>query len=363
MKKYVIIGLVVLVGGFLLIKPLFDNNNSDPKITKQKPAANFTFSNNLAAIRTTVIPLEVEVNEELSKIEIIFNDSIIAFWENPPVKLTYSFNPGLFGLGTKTLNLLCTRMDGSTFVDNRLVRVLSETVPTKLTVKVLNTFPHQTTSFTQGLEFYNGDLYEGTGDPGAQGSTLVAKTDIKTGVHTEKMGLQAGYFGEGITILNDTLYQITWKNNKCYTYAVNKSLKLLGEYNYIGEGWGLCNDGSSLIMSNGTEVITFRNPKTFEIERTMEVFNNEGPIGYLNELEFFSGKIYANVWTTNTIVSIDPISGKVQEEIDCTSLVKMGKKIGEVLNGIAYNAENSKIILTGKYWDKLYEVLFVPPGI
>ena len=160
MKKYVIIGLVVLIGGFLLIKPLF-NNKIDPDINKEKPAANFTFSNNLAAIRTTVIPLEVEVNEELSKIEIIFNDSIIAFWENPPVKLTYSFNPGLFGVGTKTLHLLCTRKDGSTFVDNRLVRVLSETVPTKLTVKILNTFPHQTTSFTQGLEFYNGDLYEG----------------------------------------------------------------------------------------------------------------------------------------------------------------------------------------------------------
>ena len=363
MKKYIIIGLVVLIGGFLLIKPLFENNNTDPIIDKEIPAANFTFSNNLAAIRTQVIPLEIEVNEELAKVEIIFNDSTLSIWENPTGKLTYSFNPGLFGVGTRTLNLLCTRIDGSTFVDNRLVRILSEIKPTKLTVKILNSYPHQTTSFTQGLEFYNGDLYEGTGDPGAQGSTLVAKVDFNTGVHIQKMGLQAEYFGEGITILNDTLYQLTWKNNKCYTYSVNQSLQLLGEFNYVGEGWGLCNDGSSLIMSNGTEVITFRNPKTFEIERTMEVFNNEGPIGYLNELEFFNGKIYANVWTTNTIVSIDPISGIVLEEIDCTNLVDFGKKVGLVLNGIAYNNETSKIILTGKYWDKLYEVLFVPPGI
>ena len=190
---------------------------------------------------------------------------------------------------------------------------------------------------------------------------MVAEVDVNSGEHVQKMGLQAGFFGEGITILNDVLYQITWKNGKCYKYDLNNNLSLLGEYVYSGEGWGLCNDGKSLIMSDGTERIVFRNPETFEIERTLEVANHQGPIGYLNELEYVDGKIYANVWTTSMIVSIDPKTGKVLEQIDATDFVNLARGNGEVLNGIAFNKVTNQFFLTGKYWDKLYEVKFITP--
>ena len=361
MKKYIIIGLIVLVGGAMLLKPFFKDEVIDVP-TKVSPAK-FTFKDNLAAIYNQPIPLEIEVNEEVQKIEIIFNDSTIHFWDNPKGKLTFMFDPSSFGVGTKSLHLLTTLQDGTTFIDNRLVRVLSEVIPEKYSVKIVNTYPHNPTSFTQGLEFYEGKLYEGTGDPGNLGKTLVAQVDLKTGNHVQKMGLQAGYFGEGITILNDTLYQITWQNNKCYTYNVKSDLQLAKEFSYTGEGWGLCNDGTSIIMSNGSERIVFRNPSTFEIERTIEVFSNEGPVGFLNELEYINGKIFANVWTTNSIVSIDPKTGKVMQEIDATDLVKIGKGMGEVLNGIALDKTTGKLFLTGKNWDRMYEVLFVEPGM
>ena len=361
MKKYIVVGLIVLVGGFLLIKPLFSDDVIVP-VVKANPAV-FTFKDNLAAIRNQVINVETKVNEEVQKMEVFFNDSLIQSWDNPKGKLNFNFDPSLFGVGTKSFNLVSTLSDGSTFTDNRLVRVLSEIIPEKLTVKEVASFPHQTTSFTQGLEFYNGALYEGTGDPGNQGKTIVAKVDLNTGNHQEKIGLQAGFFGEGITILNDTLYQITWQNNKCYMYDVSSELQLISENSYTGEGWGLCNDGSSLIMSNGTERIVFRDPATFTIERTIEVCNNEGPIINLNELEYIDGKIYANVWTTNMIVVIDPNTGQVLQQIDATNFVIKNRGMGEALNGIAQNKNTSKIYLTGKYWNKLIEVLFVEPAL
>ena len=234
-----------------------------------------------------------------------YNDSLIRSWDTPKGNVTYSFIPGMFGVGTRTLNLLSTLTDGTSFVDNRTVRVLSDVIPQRMTIKIVNTYPHNPNSFTQGLEFYNGALYEGTGDPGNQGLTTVAQVDLITGETKQKIGLDVGFFGEGITLLNNTLYQLTWKNQKCYTYDVIKNLQLKGEFNYVGEGWGLCNDGTYLIMSDGSERITFRNPETFEISHTLEVYNNKGPINYLNELEYINGKIYANVWTTNAVIVID----------------------------------------------------------
>ena len=161
--------------------------------------------------------------------------------------------------------------------------------------------------------------------------------------------------------MNDKIYQLTWKNQKCYVYDVN-SLQLLSEFNYKGEGWGLTHDGTSLIMSDGTERIVFRNPETFAIERTIEVYNNQGPINYLNELEYIDGKIYANVWTTAGVAVFDPKTGKVLEEISGAELFKVGRGSGEVLNGIAHNPATGKTYMTGKNWVKLFEVKFVEPG-
>lgn len=362
MKKYILIALVVIVGGTLLIYPLLKDDEIIIDYSKDLKAAVFTFKDNLATIGDEVVPVEIEINEELQKIELYYNDSLITVWKSPKGKVTHSFNPGMFGVGTRTLNLLATLADGSTFIDNRMVRVLSDVIPQRMTTKIVNTYPHNPTSFTQGLEFYNGNLYEGTGDPGNLGKTIVAQVDLISGDIKQKMGLDTGYFGEGITILNNTLYQLTWQNQKCFTYDITQGLQLKGEFNYIGEGWGLCNDGNQLIMSDGSERITFRNPETFEISHTIEVYNNQGPINYLNELEYINGKIYANVWTTNAVIVIDPTSGKVLQEIDATNLVKEGQGAGEVLNGVAHNNATGKTYMTGKNWSKLFEVQFIEPG-
>jgi len=356
MKKYLVVGLIVLVGGFLLLKPLFFK----PEAIKGDPVA-FTFKENLAVRLNDVTPIEFEINNDVANVEMLFDNKTIGTWESPEGKLSCSLDVSEFSVGTKSLILKSTDLDGEVFSDERLVRILSDVIPKDLNILISNKYPHKKESFTQGLEFYKGKLYEGTGDPGSTGTTLVAEIDVNTGDHNQKMGLQAGYFGEGITILNDILYQITWKNGKCYQYDINADLKLLGEYSYAGEGWGLCNDGTSLIMSDGTERIVFRNPTTFEIQRTIEVFNHQGPIGYLNELEYVDGKIYANVWTTSMIVSIDPKSGKVIEQIDATDFVNLARGKGEVLNGIAYNDLTNQFFLTGKYWDRLYEVKFIEP--
>ncbi len=362
MKKNIIIALIILVGGVLLIYPLLKD---DPIVThtKKENPAEFLFKENLATIYNQEVSIEIKANSSVQRLEVLFNDSVIQSWDNPQKKVACQFNPNTFGVGTKTLVLRSTLEDGSIFVDNRLVRVLSDIIPEKLTVKVVKTYPHNTTSFTQGLEFYNDNLYEGTGDPGSLGRTVVAKVELETGKQLYKMGLPAGFFGEGITILHDTLYQITWQNGKCYMYDVANNLQLFSqEFGYVGEGWGLCNDGNSLIMSDGSERIIFRDPKTFNIQHSIEVYSNKGPVNYLNELEYINGKIYANVWTTNIIVSIDPETGRILQEIDATDLVIQNRGLGEVLNGIAYNAKTNKTYLTGKNWAGLHEVSFDVPG-
>lgn len=323
-------------------------------------AMEFEFAGNVKASLNTLIPIEILVHEDLKVVQLYFNDSLISEWNT--VKKTFSteLNTSSFGVGNYSLNLKGTDNDGNEYIDNRFIQVLSDIQPEVLRAEIINEYPHDPKSFTQGLEFYKGNLYEGTGDPGNQGNTVVAKVNLNTGSHDYSMGLQAGFFGEGITLLDDKLYQLTWQNQKCYVYDVNKELQLLSEFNYIGEGWGLCNDGKSLIMSNGSERIVFRDPTNFEIQKTIEVYNSNGKIINLNELEYYNGIIYANVWTTNIIVAIDPKTGKVLQQIDATDIVLSGRGTGEVLNGIA--VKNDAFYLTGKNWKSLFKVKFVVPG-
>ena len=184
---------------------------------------------------------------------------------------------------------------------------------------------------------------------------MIAQMDLNTGTiaANKNIKLDENYFGEGITIFGETLFQLTWKEQKCFLYN-KQTMQLLKEIPYNGEGWGLCNDGKSIIMSDGTERITFRNPTTFAIERTIEVYDNEGPIDKINELEYINGKIYANIYTTNKIIVIEPLNGKILSIIDGSEIEAAGRGIGEVMNGIAVN--KGKIYMTGKNWEKLFEV-------
>ncbi len=358
MKKYLIIALILLVGAALVIVPML-KSNGNPTDTIDEVAASFSFKDNLATKMGDEVKLEIQVQrKDISKLELIYNDSIFASWENPKNNITYAFNAGFYGLGTRGIQLLSTLSDGSTFVDNRMVRVLSDVVPELWIAKIERSYPHQSNSFTQGLEFNEGILYEGTGQ---KNESMVAQVDLQSGNIIKKIGLDANYFGEGITVFGNKVYQLTWQEQKCFVYD-KKTLELIKDFSYNGEGWGLCNDGNSLIMSNGTERIVFRNPETFEIERTIEVYTHQGPVANLNELEFVDGLIYANVWMTNRIAVIDPDSGKVLAEIDATSLMKEGRGSGDVLNGIAYNHKTKLWYMTGKNWSKLFEVSFKKPA-
>jgi glutamine cyclotransferase len=334
------------------------SEGDDP--TEDQAPATFAFEENLATKWNQLVPISIDVNmKDIRELQLIYNDSVFKTWAAPKGKLTFQLDAGYFGLGTRSIVLLSTLNDGTTYTDNRMIRVLSDVKPEIWIAEITTTLPHLSTSFTQGLEFNEGVLYEGTGQ---LGQSMVAQVNLNSGEIIKKMGLDGTYFGEGITILKDKLYQLTWQNQKCFVY--NKStLAIEKDLTYTGEGWGLCNDGTSLIMSDGTERIVFRNPETFQIERTIEVYDDRGPISKLNELEYIDGLIYANIWMTNSAVVIQPENGKVIAVIDGSILIKEGQNGGDVMNGIAYNHKTSKTYMTGKNWSKLFEVRFKKPVV
>ena len=362
MKKGVIVGLIAIVGISFLIIPLFNSNESP--IGKKPLLAEFTFKGQLAVIIGQETPIEIKVNEDgLKKIEVIFDDSILQTWNKPKKVLKFNYDFNIQKVGAKAISIKVTDAQGRTSVeDGRIIRVLSDITPDRFNVEIIKEFPHSDSCFTQGLEFSNGVLYEGSGDEGYQGKTVLGARDLNTGEFIKKTGVGRPYFGEGITILNDLIYQLTWRNNKCFVYDI-KDLNIKTEFNYNGEGWGLCNDGEYLIMSDGSERITFRDPATFQIKKTIEVYNRTTAVHSLNELEYVDGLIYANVYLTDGIVVIEPSTGKVLKEINASVLsenVVNTVKAGEVLNGIAYNKETNKLYLTGKNWPRLFEVTLKP---
>lgn len=355
MKRYAIIGLLLLLIGAFVLVPLLKDSGEDPSETEI--SSTFNFNENLETTFAKAVPIAFTVNVAgVKKVELIYNDSIFKTWKAPKKgSLSFLLNADCFGVGTRYIVVRTTLADGSVEEDERMLRVVSDIAPKPMTATVVASFPHNTLNYTQGLEFNNGQLYEGTGDPGQQGATTVGKISLSTGEFGPKKILDATYFGEGITVFGDELFQLTWKNGKCFVYDKN-TMELKKDFTYTGQGWGLCNDGKQLIMSDGSERITFRDPKTFSILRTIEVYDDNGPFTNINELEYIKGKIYANVYMTNLVLVIDPYTGKVLEEIDASALALVGKMGGEVLNGIAYDPKTNKIYMTGKYWGKILEV-------
>jgi glutamine cyclotransferase len=351
MKRIALLVIIALVLIGMFVAPMMMNKGSE-----DESAALFLFKENLASKWDEVIPISFEVlDSDVEKIEIVYNDTVFKTYAKPKGKIDYSFNAGFFGLGTREIILVSYLDNGIIKKDTRLVRVVSDIQPQRWAFSIENTFPHDASHFTQGLEFDGDLLYQGTGDPSHTGKTLIGTLDLNSGTYTKKNGLDANYFGEGITILGDLLFQLTYTQKTCFVYDKN-TLTLLKEFTYTGEGWGLCNDGEYLYMSNGTERITKRDPKTFEVVETLEVMDMTGPIKNLNELEFVDGMIFANVWMTNAVVAIQPETGKVLAVIDASNLANAGQGNGDVLNGIAYSKTNKRFYLTGKYWSKLFEV-------
>ncbi|TMC17460.1 MAG: glutaminyl-peptide cyclotransferase [Chloroflexi bacterium] len=225
------------------------------------------------------------------------------------------------------------------------------------TYEVVNSWPHLKTHFTQGLVYYDGKLYESTGQ---YGSSLLCRLDLKSGEVKKKVDVDRQYFAEGMTILGDRIFQLTWQAHKGFIYDL-KDFKRLGEFVYDGEGWGLTNDGQSLIMSDGTDKLRFIDPQSFSVLRTVEVLDKGQPLLDLNELEYIKGEIYANIWHSDRIVRIDPSSGRITAWVDLTGLRQPedADDSDNVLNGIAYDSKNDRLFVTGKRWSKLYEIRLV----
>ena len=311
-------------------------------------------------------PQKIQINKELTISVSEKNDqpidSVQFLLDDKKVKSNQNsatLNINDYKLGKHVITAIVFHENKTTKV-SETIYFLADAAPEIYTYKIINTFPHDKDAYTQGLEFFNGFLYEGTG---RKGSSSIRKVELKTGKILQQKDLDQQYFGEGITIFNNKLYQLTWQSGIGFVYDLN-TFEQEKTFNYTKsrEGWGLTHNGEKLIKTDGTEFIWFLNPETLVEERYIEVYTNERKVEKLNELEFVNGLIYANIWQQNSILIVNPNSGKVEGVANLNGLKTLIDKeqklddADEVLNGIAFDKENNRLFVTGKHWGKLYEI-------
>ena len=222
------------------------------------------------------------------------------------------------------------------------------------TIEVVQSFPHDTAAFTQGLEFHDGALYESTG---LEGRSSLRHVELESGRVLQEHHLAPQYFAEGLTIVDGRIYQLTWKNGRGFVYDL-RTLAPVDSFSYPGEGWGLAHDGRHLIMSDGSATLRFLDPKTYQEVRRLEVREGDAPLYSINELEYVNGELLANIWQTEWIARIDPATGQLKGWIDVRGLLPATMRTGreDVLNGIAYDSTTKRLFVTGKLWPRLFEV-------
>lgn len=225
------------------------------------------------------------------------------------------------------------------------------------TYNIINSYPHDPGAYTQGLIYVDGTMYEGTG---RRGASSLRRVDLETGQIIQMLQLSPELFGEGITLFDDRIIQLTWQAHVGFVYD-RESFDLLGTFNYPTEGWGLTQDGTRIIMSDGTARLYFRDPETLAETGWVDVFDNQGPVTLLNELEYIDSEVYANIYRTDHIAIINPDTGRVRAYIDLTGLLGPEDRTQpvDVLNGIAYDADQDRLFVTGKWWPKLFEIKLV----
>jgi glutamine cyclotransferase len=228
-----------------------------------------------------------------------------------------------------------------------------ELVPT-FEYEIVHVYPHDPDAFTQGLSFQDGNLLESTGEVGR---SSLRRVELETGKVLQQVDVPAPYFAEGITFLKGKIYQLTWQHQVGFIYDA-WTFEKIGTFNYQGEGWGLTNDGQSLIFSDGTNRVRFLDPDNFQVRKTIAVFENNTPLNEINELEYVQGEIYANIWHADRIARIEPQTGRITGWIDLRELLPPNEVQDEeaVLNGIAYDETSGRLLVTGKLWPKLFEI-------
>lgn len=223
--------------------------------------------------------------------------------------------------------------------------------------KIIHIYPHDHNAFTQGLEYRGGFLYEGTG---LNGRSSLRKVDLESGKVLQEIRLDSKYFGEGITLVDQRIIELTWQSHQGFVYDRN-TFRLIRSFDYPGDGWGLTNDGRQIYMSDGTAQIRFWNPSTLQEIRRITVHDGPAPVDQLNELEYVHGEIFANVWQTDRIARVAPTDGHVTGWIDLSGLLTVTDRAegADILNGIAYDSLGDRLFVTGKLWPKLFEIQLV----
>ena len=333
--------LIIIFLSTLLIACGTNNGKNKGGFILKTNSKNNTFSNN----ETLALSLQNPKNQTI--------DSIVFKLDNKKIGESSSLID--FKLGKQTIEAVVYFNNEYQSVFQNII-ILNNEIPKIFTYKIINEYPHDITSYTQGLEFYNDTLYESTGQ---YKESKLRKVDYKTGSILKNINLADDYFGEGLTILNNKIYQLTWQKGIGFIYDINSFEKTNSfKYGKSKEGWGLCNDSNVIYKSDGSEDIWILNPETLVEQEYIQVYTNKGPIKEINELEWMNGKIYANRYQKDGVAIINPRNGAVIGVIDFSPLKKLVKQHQglDVLNGIAYNPKTKTVFVTGKRWDKLFEI-------
>jgi glutaminyl-peptide cyclotransferase len=297
--------------------------------------------------------IAVKLKDGELKLTKIFVDSVL-LTSSEKSEFTFTLNK-FENLGIHTIKAQSVKTDGTEGVYFKTFEVLSDVVPENYGYEIVQAYSHNETSFTEGLEINNGFIYESTGE---NGKSMLYKINLKTGKIIQSVKLADKYFGEGITILNDKIFQLTYKTKIGFVYQLENMALIDSFYFESAEGWGMTNDKQNLIMSDGTNIITYLDPVSLKTVKKIQVYDNQNATVYINELEYSEGFIYANLWTTNLIVKIDPKTGKVLSKIDLDGILTMTNPDTPVdeLNGIAIDPLTKKMYVTGKFYPKLFEI-------
>lgn len=333
-----------------------------------KKTENSTFSFNQKELKAQYTANEV-LKMQIDHPENTKIDSIVYFVNDKRAgskkdDTTFEYNWNNQKLGYVAIKAI-VYADGVTQETSSRVEMISEIQPKLLSYKILNTFPHDIKAYTQGLEFYRDTLFESTGNgagngTGIRGISSLRKTDYKTGKVYKQTDLENAMFGEGITVLNNKVYQLTYKEMTCFVYDADnfKRLKSFPYFKPKMEGWGLTNNGTNLYLSDGSEKIWIVDPETFKEKDYINIYMGANKIKNVNELEWVDGKIYANVYGRDAIALINPETGAVESILDLKDLkAKVTQHPDlDVLNGVAYNPKTKTFFVTGKNWDKMFEI-------
>lgn len=305
-------------------------------------------------VRGTSITFTFSANDQkIDSIQMVVDNATITYFDTSFDLTLPSSKVGTWSIRSKVF------FGSSSETHFRKVIVLPEKEPLEMGYAIQNTYPHDKDDYTQGLLIKDGFLYESTGQ---RGSSTFKKKELHTGKTLAVVNLSSQYFGEGLALLNDEFYQLTWTAGKGFVY--DNEMNEVRTFSFQGQGWGLTTYQGQLVFTDETEKLFFMDPTSFTIQSTLEVYDHKGKVESLNELEIIDGKIWANIYPTNEVVVIDPVTGEVIQRIDFTGLLTE-KEYNEVdvLNGIAVNPANGKVYITGKYWPKLFEITINPKPI